>query len=512
MNNFRWLVLGIGLGSAGCAGHPAVSEAVVERIIAETSEGPEVRNNIRHLSNVIGPRLTGSPELARAHAWARERFESYGLRTSSDSWALQRGWRRGPATFKLTAPFERVIFAASWCWTAGTGGQTRNGPVVWLDVTHPDSVLAHLDDVRGAWLLTTPPLWVWNPDGPAMSPRDSARMVKVRTLMRRPERDARESQLAGRIQFDVDLPFILHRAGALGILYDSGKEFGLLSMTGGPSSTSPLPQIAVSHEDYLMLAWQAKTGKGPRVEAWIENEFIPGPIPQQNTVAELTGTEWPEQVVVVGAHLDSYDIGTGATDNAAGVAGVLQAARLLANSGVRPKRTIQFVLFSGEEQGFLGAKAYLASHPPDSIQAMLNFDDGTGAIQGIYLQGRQADKAMWERILEPLEHLGAHRISEQLRGGGDHLAFFDARVPAWSFEQRPRGITRSHHSQVDTYDHVVVTDLQQAAAVLAVAALALADHPERLARGRPRPPLPIVPAPSPEFRASTPYPTPRARP
>ena len=183
---------------------------------------------------------------------------------------------------------------------------------------------------------------------------------------------------------------------------------------------------------------------------------------QWNTVAELRGSERPGQVVILGAHLDSWDLGQGVTDNGTGSMVVLEAARVLAQSGLKPKRTIRFILFSGEEEGLLGSKAYAAAHAgeADSMQAVLVLDNGTGAITGQALQGRPELEGLWRDLLAPVASLGADSVRNASKSGTDHLSFLPYGVPGFNFDQLPRGYPHTHHSQSDTFDKAVPGDLE----------------------------------------------------
>ena len=189
---------------------------------------------------------------------------------------------------------------------------------------------------------------------------------------------------------------------------------------------------------------------------------------QYNTVGEIKGSDKPDEVVILGAHLDSWDLGTGVTDNGTGSMVVLEAARAIAQSGVKPKRTIRFILFSGEEEGLLGSTAYAAQHAAeaDKIQAVLVLDNGTGMITGQALQGRKEFEQLWIDLLAPVTSLGAKTVRDANKGGTDHLSFIPYGVPGFNFDQETRGYNHTHHSQVDTYDHAVPCDLIQASAVM----------------------------------------------
>jgi hypothetical protein len=374
--------------------------------------------------------------------------------------------------------------------------------VVRIDASTPESLAAYTSKVRGAWLLLRPAATIWNPDGPPMTAADSARMQEGRRRQFAPPADTSEAARKARQQFAIDRPYLLRKAGALGVLTDGSKEQGLMNMSGSPNSVSPLPNAVVAHEDYAMFERLLTAGVTPRIEGRFANKVGKIPVQQWNTVAEIPGTELAGQVVILGAHLDSWDLGTGVTDNGTGSMVVLEAARAIMQSGLKPKRTIRFILFSGEEQGLLGSRAYAASHPElmDSIQAVLVLDNGTGMITGQALQGRDELEQLWKDLLDPVASLGAAKVRQGNKGGTDHLAFVPYGVPAFNFDQETRGYNHTHHSQVDTYDHAVPSDLRQASAVMAVTAFELANLPVLLPRGNRTPVTPpTVGKPSPNL-------------
>jgi Zn-dependent M28 family amino/carboxypeptidase len=269
-------------------------------------------------------------------------------------------------------------------------------------------------------------------------------------------------------------------------------------MSGSPNRVAPLPSIVISHEDYAMLERQVRSSAAPRLEGRVENTLGRSPVQQWNTVAEIRGSELPGQVVILGAHLDSWDLGQGVTDNGTGSMVVLEAARAIMQSGVRPRRTVRFILFSGEEEGLLGSRAYAAAHAAeaDSIQAVLVLDNGTGAITGQALQGRPELEELWRALLAPVAALGADSVRNASKSGTDHLSFLPYGVPGFNFDQQRRGYFHTHHSQSDTFDKAIEGDLKQAAAVMAATALELANLPALLPRGEKKAPDPILTKPS----------------
>jgi carboxypeptidase Q len=490
------------------AATPAAAQMPVDTtgsgvLIQQALDHSEVMQNLEYLADMIGPRLTGSPAARKANDWTAERFKAYGLAAHLEPWDFGVTWERGPASFRILAPFERELVGHSWAWTAGTEGKTVRGPVVRIDAATPESLAAYLPKVKGAWLLLRPAATIWNPDGPPMTAADSAEMreSRRRAFAAFGQRgDTSEAARKARQQFNVDRPYLLRKAGALGILTDGSKEQGLMTMSGSPNNVSPLPNLVIAHEDYAMFDRLIGMGVVPRIEGRIDNRLGKTPVQQWNTVAEIRGTDRPGEVVILGAHLDSWDLGTGTTDNGTGSMVVLEAARTLARSGLKPKRTIRFILFTGEEEGLLGSRAYAAQHAADSdsIQAVLVLDNGTGMITGQALQGRNELEKLWQDLLAPVASLGATHVREGNKGGTDHLSFIPYGVPGFNFDQESRGYNHTHHSQVDTYDHAVPDDLKQASAVMAVTAYELANLPELLPRGNRTPVTPpSVAKPSP---------------
>ena len=466
-------------------GQSVVDTAGSGALITDAIERSEVMENLGYLSDVIGPRLSGSPALRRANQWTAERFRDYGLTATLEPFDFGVTWERGPLSLRIVRPFDRAITGHSWAWTASTDGKTRKGPVVMVDMSTRDSVALYRNRVRGAWVLPKPSTPVWNPDAPAPTPQDSERVAAILATRATLTADTSAAAVLERRQFQIDLPYLLKEAGALGTLGDGGKEHALMTMSGSPNRVSPLPNIVVSHEDYTLLERLIRRGVEPWLEGRVENKLGKSRVQQWNTVAELRGTNLPGQVVILGAHLDSWDLGTGVTDNGAGSMVVLEAARVLARSGLKPRRTIRFILFGGEEQGLLGSRAYAAAHAAqaDSVQAVLVIDNGTGRIVGQALQGRADLEGTWRALLAPVAYLGAANLRDTMKTGTDHLSFAPYGIPSFNFDQDPRGYFHTHHSESDTFDKAVGDDLAQASAVMAVTAYELANLPELLPRG-----------------------------
>lgn len=492
------VALAVGAALAGCGrapsggapASPAVAQvparprteaAQIQFLIAEGMQRSRVAGDLRHLTDVIGPRLTGSPGMRRAVDWAAARMAEYGVDTvAREPWPFGVTWTRGPLTMRLLLPHERWLSAASLGWAPGTAGP-RAGDVVFVDATtRADFDRRFAGRLRGHWVLLSPPYPRVNPDVP--DPADSARVDSLRALRRR-QRTPEERQFLA-AQRDL-----LASQGIAGEIVDGGKDYGLFVMHGSPDDISPYPQIVVGNQNYAEMHRLLQAGERVRVEVTASNTFGRDTIPQWNVVGEIRGAEKPGEVVVVGAHLDSWDLGTGATDNAASAVAVLEAARLLGTlktMGARPARSIRFVLFGGEEQGLYGSQYYVVRHAGDmaSVQAVLVLDNGSGRIVALPLQGADELHDMWRAMMEPLAPLGPIRVRSGSKGATDHLPFLQAGVPAFNYDQLPRGYDHTYHSQLDVFSHAVPGDVAQAATVMAVNALQLANLDRLLPRRR----------------------------
>jgi Iap family predicted aminopeptidase len=286
----------------------------------------------------------------------------------------------------------------------------------------------------------------------------------------------------------------LVREGAAALFLDSGKPLGLMNTTGGwrgndrPSVTNKLPTLALAHDSYSMLYRLATRGGDAqtRLELEVTNKFIPGPIKVFNVVGEIRGSEKPDEMVVVGAHIDSWDLGQGTTDNGTGTCIMLEVARMIQKSGVKPKRTIRFCLFSGEEQGLYGSRAYVEKHADEmaKVSAALMHDVGTGKVNGLGVGGRPAIASLLEKELESLKPLGLTDFKTRSFPGSDHMSFEAKGVPGFLMVQDSAFYTLSHHTAADTPERLKPDDLIQGARVIGVTAVRIANLDSLLPRAR----------------------------
>lgn len=454
----------------------ASDQRAVDAIVAEGMQRSHAGTDLEYLADVIGPRLTASASLKRANDWTAQKFREYGLaNVHLEPWKFGQAWTRGPATVRMTAPHERWLNAVSWAWAPGTNGPV-NGDVVVMDaVTRADFNARFAGKLRGKWVLSRGPVPIWNPDGPAMMHADSVHLDSLR-----------RAQFTGPASpFRDSLVTVLAGEGIAGYVTSGAKQYGLETMSGSPARIYPYPYLVVDNETFNQMHRLLAAGERVALEANVQNTLGSDSVMVYNTVAEIRGTEKPDEVVLLGAHLDSWDMGTGTTDNGTGSIAVLEAARILAASGMKPKRTIRFVLFSGEEQGLYGSRMYARDHAAElpKFQSVLVLDNGTGRILGMALQGRNELRDMWTSLFAPESALGPFKVRAGNKGGTDHLSFLPYGVPGFNYDQESRGYDHTHHSQVDTFDHAVIPDVMQAATVMAVNAYQLANLDELLPRG-----------------------------
>jgi carboxypeptidase Q len=501
--------------------------ALDKKLIAEAKAGSEVMKNLTYLSDVIGPRLTGSANLKRANEWAAEVMKSYGLsNVHLEPWTIPVGWERGTATARILEPDNgRSLTIAAMAWTPGTNGKVV-GDVVALKAENKDDLAKYKGKLKNAIILRGPPAKVrpitdtsYGPFGsPADRPNRNGRANRDGAAPRDPdaprpgtppagdrpaaERNGqppaggnrpaggpptgdREQFFSRMMAFRRELSEFLRSEGAAVMLMDSQKPQGLLNMTGSwrgnerADAADPMTTVFITNDHYALL-WRLAT-RSPeartRVEIEVTNKFVPGPITVYNTVGEIRGSEKPDEFVVVGAHLDSWDLGQGTTDNGTGSCVVLETARILSKSGVKPKRTIRFVLFTGEEEGLHGSRAYVNAHKDEMARTSLAIvhDTGTGRVVGVGTQRHEALKPIFERELVSLKDLGVKEINTRSLNGSDHQSFDGAGVPGIMFQQDMSEYRFTHHSQSDTLDKAKEPDLVQGAQVMAVMAARFAN-------------------------------------
>src|SRR5467141_2262589 len=442
----------------------------------------DLKANLQYLADHIGPRLTGSLQLDQASHWTMERFKELGLANAKlEPWTIANGWTRGPATGQIISPTHHVLTLETAGWSAGTKGALR-GPVIGIAAEKPEDLQQYKGKLKGAIVVAGRATETISPGNPLLTPWGEETIPVAR-----PKSDDRKP-------FDYDAYRKLRQAqtkffaeeGVGAVLRGSEKWYGLLNMgtAGREYGPSQIPTAYMTRENYTLL-WRLLDAGAVEAEVNIESTFSGKQVEVYNTVAEIAGTEKPDEVVIVGGHLDSWDLGTGATDNGTGSMAVLEAERALPKLGVKTKRTIRFVLFTGEEQGLNGSKAYVKAHQNElgKVSGVLVHDSGTGKVLTIGLMANYDVRETIDRALYPLaKGVGFAEPTLRTEGGSDHVPFDGAGVPGFWCVQEGVDYDKTHHSQADTLDRVRWDDLTEGAQVLAVFAYNVAQLPEMLPR------------------------------
>jgi carboxypeptidase Q len=443
-----------------------------KRILDYAKQNSEVMNNLEYLSDMIGPRLTGSARLKKANDWTAAKMKEYGLdNVHLEKWTVPLGWERGTCEARIIEPNGIPLTCASWAWVPGTKGKFT-GPVVLFNPVKDEDYKKYEGKLKNAIVLFS---------APAKPNHHPSRVApgQRRGMFGTDEADETDAQ---RQAADKRTAF-LKKEGVAVTLVDAGKPQMLLNMSGSwgakPEETMKgLPRVVLANEHYSMLYRLLQRNVPVTVQVEVKNKFVKGPIDVYNTVGEIRGSEKPDEVVLCGAHLDSWDLGTGSTDNGTGSMVVLEAARLIKAMGLKPKRTIRFVLFSGEEEGLFGSKAYVDAHKDDmdKISAVFVHDTGTGKITGIGLHGNPQAQAVFESEIPALKELEITTFSQFIMNGTDHASFYPKGVPAFWFMQDSADYGLMHHSQSDTFDKALPDDLIQGASVMAICAYDVAQR------------------------------------
>src|SRR6266481_5554585 len=462
------------------------------QILSEVLDHSEAMQNSEYLGDTIGPRLTGSPQLKQANDWTAAKFREYGLtNVHLEPWTIAHSWTRGTAHARIVSPTEHPLTIASAGWAPGTAGAVR-GSVVYVDIKTDEDFEKYRGKLKGAIVIAQEPASL-------SPPKPDEPFSEVNRPMQTPP--PLKGQPAAPSPFAVMMAVARKRTefykqeGVAVVLRDSNKPPGLLNMTGiggEQFNIGAIPTAFITGEGYRMLYRMQKHGP-VQVEIEITNSFSDKPVEVYNTVAEIKGSEKPDEVVILGAHLDSWDLGTGSTDNGTGSMAVLETARVLAKLNLKPKRTIRFVLFTGEEEGLVGSAKYAEAHKDEleKISAVLVHDTGTGRVLTLGLHDNYQDREIVDQVIAPLGALKMLEPTTAREYGTDSLSFDEVGVPGFWCAQEIAEYFKTHHSQSDTFDKVWKDDINQGAQVLAAWAYSTAQLPEMLPR---RPVPPIAPA------------------
>ena len=498
-----------------------IDHEAIYRIKDEGFSRSQVMDIASWLTDVYGPRLTNSPGFRQAGDWAVKEMTSWGLANVklepfvTPTGPFGRGWTNDQFLMQATTPGGTFpVHGMSTAWTAGTSGLVK-GAAVYAIIETPEDMARFKGQLKGKFVLTTamrdvPALWA--PIARRFDEQDLKNLQTETDAAARsgrggraggpgrqggPGRGGAQNFAAQRTQFFKD-------EGVLGLITSATRSDAGNILLGGNSANRPatvtdlgLPQIVVAIEHYGRIVRTLEKNQPVTIEANIVNTFHDD-TSSFNVIAEIPGSDKADEIVMLGAHFDSWHGGTGATDNASGSAVMMEAMRILKQSGVRLRRTVRLGLWGGEEQGLLGSRAYVTQHFADratmalkpghaKLSEYFNMDNGTGAFRGIYLQGNEAVAPIFQEWMKPFNNLGMTTLTIRDTGSTDHAAFDAVGLPGFQFIQDPiEYSSRSHHTTADTFERLQEEDLRKNAVIVASFVYHAANRDALL----PRKPLP----------------------
>lgn len=464
---FLCFVMGTSLPSLRGADAPEPAspgqDGTLPALVAIAGQGmmsSESYDDLAELSDYIGSRVTGSPEAAKAIEWGVAKMKAVGLENvHTESWKLSRGWTRVSASAELLSPIRRRLVVDSMGWVGSTPHGGAEADVVAVDLNKLDD---EIKQNAASW------------------------SGKILLVVRKGAAPAGPPPVGAATYSDfLTEAANQHAVAVIGGQGGSRAEGMRLTHTGalGYGTYYEIPVVSMIAEDQLQLERFLDQGKKLRIKIDVQNRVTNEPVDSANVVGEIRGTEHPEQVIVVGGHLDSWDLAQGATDDGCGVATTLGAAKAIKLSGFRPKRTLRFVLFTGEEQGLLGSLAYTKAHKDEMANhvAALILDSGQGPVVGLQLGGRDDLIPAVSKLADSVKGFGEVKVDDRPSFGTDAGPFVLAGLPGINMGQDSPEYRFTHHSAVDTLDKVKPELMIRDSTLMAVTAFWIADRPERLA-------------------------------
>ena len=437
------------------------------------------------LATVIGPRLTASPAFMRAATWARDHLSSWGLAdVHLEAWPFGRGWELEKFALDMTEPRFAPMIGSPDAWSAPTRGDVVGTPILIAGVSS-DSLAKMKSSLAGAIVMTQPMMtnFIREDRVDPFSPS-----ADVYTPI--PQVGAGRGGGRGGQSEAQKIQEILHDAGVGAVLKTSRGEHGTIFVQTRDLGANAVPSVVVAGEDYNNVIRLLQDRVPVKVRVSIDAKYFTADTSGYNIIAELPGSDpaVKDEVVMIGAHLDSWNSATGATDNADGAATVLEAMRILKTVGARPRRTIRVALWGGEEEGLFGSRAWVAQHlagdankaARDKFDVYFNIDPGYGRVYGFYAQGNEAAKAIFDQWLEPFKDVGAKRNLHAGIGNTDHLSFIAVGVPGFNpVQEFSTYDVRIHHTNMDTMERMKPEEVAEAATVFATFAYeaAMRDAP-----------------------------------
>lgn len=499
-----------------------VDTAIVAKIIAEGTERSQVMDILGWLTDVHGPRLTGSPGYKKAAGWAKERLTKMGLENSHlESWGpFGRGWELSRYSAHVVAPKTFPLISYPKAWSPGTRGTAR-GDAILVEADTDSALQTYRGKLKGKFLLLSEPRTITGHFSAEATRHTEKSLLELANAPPPQDRRGRRFDLTPEQKAKALVEFkkleMAADEGALALLTASNGDGGNIFVQGANVPSHPdtpstrrtrpwslkapeiLPQIAVGAEHYNRIVRMLQKGERVKMEMNLDVEFFKEDS-GYNIIAEIPGSELKDEVVMIGAHFDSWHGATGTTDNATGSAVCMEAMRIIKALGLAPRRTIRIALWGGEEQGLLGSEAYVKKHlgettGPDSnrvtkhklaaekLSVYFNHDNGSGKIRGVYMQGNESVRPIFREWLVPFGTMGASTLTLSNTGGTDHRSFDAIGLPGFQFiqDQIEYG-TRTHHSTMDLFERAQEEDLRQASIIMASFAYNAAMRDERMPR------------------------------
>lgn len=499
-------------GSARAEGLDYSALAAIRALGLDT-ERSRVMETASYMMDVLGPRLSGSPGIKKSAEWVVEKMRGWGLTGAAmEPWptdptgtnnGFPRGWSNEKFYLHATSPNAFPISGMSIAWTPGTKGLV-SGECVVVTETDETELRKYRGQLRGKWILGQKPVEMraqWDPVARRLSQDD---LDALESPPPPPEQGSPDGQSRG--PGSTSPPYnrnaFFFQEGALGVL-STNKGHGVVNVLGASRYEAPdmqLPRIAIEAEHYGRIARSVMLGMPVVIEADIRNAWYDDP-QMFNVVGEIRGTTLPNEVVIIGAHFDSWHASTGATDNGGACSQLMEAMRLLKATNAPLKRTVRLCLWNGEEQGLIGSRLYVASHfggtrgvpstepaggyvmepvkrDHSRVQVYFNVDNGAGAIRGVHCQGNRAVAPVFKQWMEPLRDLGMTHTSQRIARSTDHMSFDDAGLPGFQFIQDPLEYEpKTHHTNRDYFEALQAEDMRRNAVILASFAMTAANHP-----------------------------------
>jgi len=458
-----------------------IDHETIAKIKDEGLNHSQVDETFTHFTEDIGPRLTGSPAHKRAAEWARDKLTAWGLSDAHlEPFEFGRGWMMDRLTLEMVEPRYLPLTGFAEAWSPSMTKEVVAAPV-FIGDKNEQAIQEMQSKLKGAIVLSQPIQTVFE-----RADRPQPTLSDKPVVIGQPRRTA-PAALVNR----QTMTRLLSQARPAVVLRPNFGEHGTLFVQGVPNREAIVPSIVLSSEHYNLIARMIQRGIAVKLRVKLKTRFLTKDKNSYNVIAELPGTDpvLRDEIVMIGAHLDSWHAGTGATDNADGAAAVMEALRILKAIGARPKRTIRMALWSGEEEGLLGSKAYVTSRlmgdanksAREKFDVYFNLDPGTGPIFGWYLENNEAVRPIFDAWLDQFHEVAARKNIIQPIGNTDHLSFIAAGIPGFNAVQDYTNYdVREHHTNVDTFERVNLSELRQCAVVMASFAYLAAMRTEKI--------------------------------